>query len=51
MVRYRERKKELYLLFTEKAYEREPRKELWICMMAKGASAKYLNLVKHMYMY
>ena len=51
MEKYLEKQRGLYLAFIdlEKAYDRVPRGEVWRSMRLKGASEKYVRIVKDMY--
>ena len=49
--KHRELQKELHLLFIDldKAYDRVPRQEVWMCLMEQGVPEKYVRLVKDTY--
>ena len=51
MEKHREKQKELHMVFIdlEKAYDRVPRQEVWICMREKGVPEKYVMIVQAMY--
>ena len=49
--RHREGQQDLHCVFIEleKAYDKDPREQLYLCMRDKGVPAKYIRLVKDMY--
>ena len=51
MEKYREGQSELHCVFMdlEKAYDRNPREELWYCMRKSKIVEKYVQLVQDMY--
>ena len=52
MEKHREKQKGLHMVFIidlEKAYDRVPRQEVWICIREKGVPAKYVMIVQDMY--
>jgi hypothetical protein len=51
MERYREQKKDLYMVFIdlEKAYDKVPRNIMWWILQKHKISTKYITLIKDMY--
>ena len=51
MEKYREGQKELHCVFVDldKAYDKEPREEVWYCMRKSGLAEKYVRIVHNMY--
>jgi len=51
MERYREKKKELHMIFIdmEKAYDRVPRALIWWVLNKKGVTSRYIDVIKDMY--
>jgi hypothetical protein len=51
MERYRERKKDLHMVFIdlEKAYEKVPKNVMWWALQKHKVSTKYITLIKDVY--
>ena len=51
MEKYRESQKKLHCIFIdlEKAYDRVPWEELWVCMRESGVAEKYVRLIQDFY--
>jgi hypothetical protein len=51
MERYRERKKDLHMVFIdlEKAYEKVPKNVVWWALQKHKVSTKYITLIKDVY--
>ena len=49
--KYREKQRELHCVFIdlEKAYDRVPREEVWLCLREKGVSETLVRVVQDMY--
>ena len=50
MVKYRERKKDLHMVFIdlEKAYDSIPRRVIWDSLKARGISSVYIETIRDM---